>query len=113
MSLVLAAADAATQAAAPMPSPGGIPLDLLVLIGFIAIFYLIVWRPQSKRAKEHRELISNLQEGDEILTNGGLVGKVTKIEGDYLSFSVSDTVELKLQRSAVAASIPKGTISNI
>ena len=93
---------------------GGIPgLDLFIIVAFAAVFYFIVWRPQSKRTKEHRELVEGLGKGDEIVTNGGLIGKIVKVEDQYLVFEVSDKVQLKLQKGAVAAALPKGTIKSI
>jgi preprotein translocase subunit YajC len=82
-------------------------------VAFALVFYFIVWRPQSKRAKEHRELVGGLAKGDEIVTNGGLVGKITKVEEQFLVFEAADGVELKLQRSAVMQALPKGTIKDI
>ncbi len=100
--------------AAQAPAEGGLPgLDLFIIIAFAAVFYFIVWRPQSKRAKEHRELVASLGKGDEIVTNGGLIGKITKVEDQYLVIEVADNVHLKLQKGAVAAALPKGTIKSI
>ncbi len=100
--------------AADAGGPGGIPgLDLFIIVAFAAVFYFIVWRPQSKRAKEHRELVAGLSKGDEIVTNGGLIGKIVKVEDQYLVFEVSDNVQLKLQKGAVATALPKGTIKSI
>ena len=92
------------------PIPG---LDLFIIVAFALVFYFIVWRPQSKRTKEHRELVSGLAKGDEIVTNGGLLGKITKVEDQYLLVEVADKVELKLQKGAVSAALPKGTIKSI
>jgi preprotein translocase subunit YajC len=100
--------------AADAPSVGGLPgLDLLIIVAFAAVFYFIVWRPQSKRAKEHRELVADLSKGDEIVTNGGLIGKIAKVEEQYLIIEVANNVELKLQKGAVAAALPTGTIKSI
>ena len=93
---------------------GGVPgLDLFIIVAFILIFYFIIWRPQSKRAKEHRELVASLGKGDEIVTNGGLIGKIVKVEEQYLVFEVANNVQLKLQKGAVSAALPKGTIKSI
>ena len=92
------------------PIPG---LDIFILVAFALVFYFMLWRPQSKRAKEHRELIVNLAKGDEIISSGGLVGKITKVEEQFIVFEVSDKVELKLQKNAVTAALPKGTIKSI
>ena len=100
----------AQEAAASQPS---LTYNLVLFGGMFLLFYLILWRPQSKRAKEHRELVQAISKGDEIMTSGGLLGKVTRVSEDYIAIEVSDNVELKLQKSAVAAALPKGTISQI
>ena len=97
-------------------SGGGLPLpglDLFIIVAFAAVFYFIVWRPQSKRAKEHKALVADLGKGDEVVTNGGLIGKIVKVEDQYLVFEVADKVHVKLQKGAVAAMLPKGTIKSI
>lgn len=88
-------------------------LDIFILVAFALVFYFLLWRPQSKRAKEHRDLVANLAKGDEIISTGGLVGKVTKVEEQFIVFEVSDGIELKLQKGAVTAALPKGTIKSI
>jgi len=100
------AADAGTSG-----SP--VPVDLFIIIAFALVFYFIVWRPQSKRAKEHRELVAGLNKGDEIITNGGLVGKITKVEDQFITFEAAQGIELRLQKSAVTQALPKGTIKGI
>ena len=91
----------------------GIGPDILIIVAFAVVFYLIVWRPQSKRTKEHRELVGGLAKGDEIITNGGLVGKITKVDEQFIIFEAADGVELKLQKGAVMQALPKGTIKDI
>lgn len=81
--------------------------------GMVVVLYLLLYRPQSKRAKEHKELISSINKGDEVMTSGGLMGKVTKVNDDYIAVEVAANVELKLQKSSVAAVLPKGTLSQI
>lgn len=88
-------------------------LDLLFIGMIVLVFYFIIWRPQSKRAKEHRELVSGLSKGDEVVTNGGIIGKVHKVDEQFLVVEVANNVHLKLQKSAVAAALPKGTIKSI
>ena len=94
---------------------GGLPIgpDLFIILAFGLVFYFIIWRPQSKRAKEHKNLVTSLDKGDEIVTNGGLLGKVTKVEEQFLVIEVAPGVELKLQKHAVTAALPKGTIKKI
>lgn len=92
---------------------GGAMFNLLFIGGMFLLFYLILWRPQAKRAKEHRELVTSLTKGDEVLTSGGILGKVTKVNDEYIVVEVAEGVELSLQKSAVAAALPKGTIKSI
>ena len=92
---------------------GGIPVDIFILIAFALIFYFIVWRPQSKRAKEHRELVSGISKGDEVVTNGGLVGKVVGLDEQFLVLEIANNVQVRQQRGAIAAVLPKGTIKSI
>jgi preprotein translocase subunit YajC len=91
----------------------GALFNLLFIGGMFVLFYLILWRPQSKRAKEHRELVGNLGKGDEVLTAGGILGKVTKVSGEYITVEVANGVELSLQKASVSAALPKGTIKSI
>jgi preprotein translocase subunit YajC len=77
------------------------------------LFYLILWRPQAKRAKEHRELVGGLSKGDEVLTSGGILGRITNVSDDYVTVEISEGVEVNLQKSAIGAALPKGTIKSI
>jgi preprotein translocase subunit YajC len=97
-----------TAAAAPSPI-----YNFLFLGGFVVIFYFLIWRPQAKRAKELRSLLDNLKAGDEVMTTGGLLGRINRIEEHYVSLQVSDNVELKLQKNSVTAVLPKGTLKSI
>jgi preprotein translocase subunit YajC len=85
----------------------------LMLVVFVAFLYFTVWRPQNKRAKEQRDMMNSLTKGDEIVTAGGIVGKVSKITQSYVVMAVSDTVEITVQKSAVATVLPKGTLKAI
>lgn len=87
--------------------------SLIFIVGFGLIFYFMMWRPQSKRAKDHKTLIGGLSKGDEVVTNGGMIGKVTKVTDDYLVLMVGEGTELKFQKASVAAALPKGTIKDI
>ena len=98
---------------AAQPQQTSLTYNLILFGGMFFLFWLILWRPQSKRAKEHRELVSSISKGDEVMTSGGLLGKVTKVQEDYIAVEVSQGVELKLQKSSVAAALPKGTINQI
>jgi len=100
----------AQEAASAQPS---LTYNLFLFGGMIVLFYFILWRPQSNRAKEHKALTESISKGDEVMTSGGLLGKITKVEDDYVAMEVSKGVELKMQKSAIAAALPKGTISKI
>jgi len=93
--------------------PTSMTYNFILFGGMFLLFYLILWRPQSKRAKEHKELIGSISKGDEVMTSGGLLGKVTRVSDDYIAIKVAEGVELKIQKSSVAAALPKGTISQI
>ena len=88
-------------------------IDLLFIGMIVLVFYFIIWRPQSKRAKEHRELVSSLTKGDEVVMNGGIIGKIHKVDEQFLVVEVANNVQLKLQKGAVASALPKGTIKSI
>ncbi|RLA01644.1 MAG: preprotein translocase subunit YajC [Gammaproteobacteria bacterium] len=87
--------------------------SIIMLVVFGLIFYFMLIRPQSKRAKEHKEMLGEIQKGDEVVTNGGLVGKVAKVGESFITITVSDNVTVNVQKHAVSASLPKGTIKSI
>jgi preprotein translocase subunit YajC len=90
---------------------GGDPLSSLIFFGgFILIFYFILIRPQQKRAKEHRNLVAALAKGDEVVTNGGILGKVTEVGDEYISVELAENVIVRLQKQAVASVLPKGSL---
>ena len=88
-------------------------INIQFLVGFIANFYLLLIRPQNKRRKEHQTLVSGLAKGDEIVTAGGIVGKVNKVEDDFVMLQVGADVEMRLQKTALGATLPKGTIKSL
>jgi preprotein translocase subunit YajC len=93
---------------------GGGTLELILpLLLMFGIFYFLLIRPQQKKAKEHKNMVGALGKGDEIITNGGLLAKITGVDDNFLSCKISDNVEVKIQRHAVASVLPKGTIKNL
>jgi preprotein translocase subunit YajC len=102
-------ASAYAQDAAPQ---GGGLMSFLPLIIIFVIFYFLLIRPQMKRAKEHRQLVSNLAKGDEVVTNGGMLGKILDVGDTFLSVEVADNVVVKLQKHAVSSVMPKGTVKS-
>lgn len=92
---------------APQADPFGFLLPMLVIF---AAFYFLLIRPQQKRQKAHSQLVAGLSVGDEVLTAGGILGKVTAVSDHYATLKVADDVEIKIQKSTVSAVVPKGTI---
>lgn len=90
------------------------PVTFYLLMGGMAImFYFMLWRPQSKRAKEHKALMEGMQKGDEVMTSGGILGRIKKISGEYIVLQISDTVDIRIQKSSVMATLPKDTLKAI
>ena len=87
--------------------------QIAMLMVFVAIFYFLIWRPQSKRAKQHSQLIKNLSEGDEVVTTGGIIGKITKIADGFLTVEIAPNTSVKMQRQAVTSALPKGTLAAV
>ena len=84
--------------------------DIMFLVLLFAVFYFLLIRPQQKRAKEHKKMVEAVAKGDEVVTNGGLLGKVLELGDNFLTVNIAEGVDVKLQRSSVASSVPKGTI---
>ena len=99
------------SAHAQSAAPGGTDLmAFLPMIAIFIVFYFLLIRPQQKRAKEAKAMLEALQKGDEVVTAGGVVGKITKLTDQYASVEVAPSVEITVQRQAVAQLLPKGTI---
>lgn len=99
------------MAADPGPQGGGLQLLIMVLL-FFGIMYFMIIRPQQKKAKEHNALIEALSKGDEVVTSGGILGKITKLGENFIEIQVSDNSTMKVQRHAVGAVMPKGTMKS-
>ena len=110
MSFFISPAFAEGAAAAGQP---GAMSQIFLLVGFVVIFYFMLWRPQSKRAKEHRELVSGISKGDEIVIGGGLVGRVSKVGEEFVVMEIAEGTEVNVQKNSVVAVLPKGTIKSI
>jgi preprotein translocase subunit YajC len=95
-------------------APGGPSLisSLALPALLLVVFYFLLIRPQSKRAKEQKEMLSKVAAGDEITTTGGILGKVTEVGEQYLSVEIADGVNIKLQKFQVAQVLPKGTVKS-
>ena len=103
------------HAAGEVATQGG-GLQMFAMLGiFAVIFYFMIYRPQAKRAKEHKSLMASMAKGDEVLTNGGLVGKITKVseENDYISIELNTNNEVVIKKDFVTAVLPKGTMKSL
>ena len=85
---------------------------LLIVLMFVVLYFLMI-RPQMKRAKEHKAMIEALQRGDEVVTAGGVLGRISKLNENYVTLEVASNVEIQVQRPSVQLVLPKGTIKNI
>ena len=92
---------------------GGGIMEFLPLIALVAVFYFLVLRPQSKRAKEHKGMVEALQRGDEVVTTGGQVGRIGKVFEEYVSIELAENLEVTVQKAAIQNVLPKGTIKAI
>lgn len=95
------------------PQQGGGGLFLIMMVIFFAILYFMMIRPQMKQAREHKQMVEALAKGDEVVTNGGLLGKITKIGDNFIHVEIAPGVEVGVQRHSVSAVLPKGTIKTI
>lgn len=101
--------DAMAQGGAA-PAGGGLIEMVFMMAIFFAIMYFMIIRPQQKRAKEHRALLESLSKGDEVVTGGGLLGKISAINDSFIQIEIADNVHIKVQKQAIAAVMPKGTL---
>ena len=104
--------DAFAQTAAPAQADANL-MSLLPMIAIFVLFYFLLIRPQSKRAKEHKQMVEALQRGDEVITNGGILGLVVNVSDDYVIVEIAPSVEVTLLKSSVQTLLPKGTLRSI
>jgi len=102
-------AQTAAAAAGPMDSV----MQFLPIILMFAVLYFLMVRPQMKKAKEHKALLEAISKGDEVVTQGGLAGRVTKVGDDFVSIAIADNVEIQMQKGAITLVLPKGTLKNL
>jgi preprotein translocase subunit YajC len=95
------------------PGPGGGIETTVFMVLILVVFYFLMIRPQVKRAKEQKKLLEGLQKGDEVVTAGGTVGRVTKVSEGYVTLEIADSVSVLVQKPAVTTLLPKGTIKSI
>ncbi len=98
--------------ASAAPAGGGIESILLILAMFAVMYFLMI-RPQMKRAKEHKAMVESMQKGDEVVTAGGILGRITKVDDQYITVAIAEGVEVQAQRAAIQTVLPKGTLKTI
>ncbi len=101
----------AAPAAAGDPA-GGLMGMLPIILMFVVLWFLMI-RPQMKRAKEHKAMVEAMQKGDEVLTNGGIAGRISKMGETYISLEIAENVEISVQKNAITAVLPKGTLKTL
>jgi preprotein translocase subunit YajC len=95
------------------PAQGGNGSFLIMMVLFFGIFYFMLMRPQMKQAKEHKKLIENLAKGDEVIAGGGILGKISEVGDNFIVLEIAKDTEIKIQKHAVNAVMPKGTIKGL
>lgn len=108
--MLISNAYAQTAAAAgPMDS---VMQFLPIILMFVVLYFLMI-RPQMKKAKDHKSLIEALGKGDEIITSGGIAGRITKVSDDFVTVAIAENVEIQIQKPAIAVVLPKGTLKTL
>jgi len=114
--MLISNAYAQAAAGAPQDPSGGLMGLLPIVLMFIVLWFLMI-RPQMKKAKEHQKMVGELQKGDEVVTQGGMAGRIVKVGENYVTLEIAEgkdgAIEVQLQKQAVSALLPKGTLKNL
>ena len=94
-------------------SPTFFDPTLFLLFGFMILIYFLMIRPENKRRKSHQEMLASLELGEEVVTAGGILGKVSKISDQYIELSIADNTKIKVQKTSISTVLPKGTLNSI
>ena len=103
--------DAMAQSAGGATAGGGIA-PILMMVVFIAIFYFLLIRPQQKKAKEHQAMVTKLSAGDEVVTSGGILGKIVEVGDSFVTLEIAPNVQIKVQKFQITSLMPKGTLKS-
>lgn len=112
LNFIISAAHAETIGTPASPQSSALSF-LMMFVVFFLFIYFAVWRPQSKRAKEMQAMLSSLAKGDEIMTAGGILGRVTKIADQFIALEIANNVEIMLQKDSIVSVMPKGTLKSV
>jgi preprotein translocase subunit YajC len=93
-------------------APGGGIMPIVMMVVFIAIFYFLLIRPQQKKAKDHQAMVTKLAAGDEVVTTGGILGKIVEVSDSFVTLEIAPNVQVKVQKFQVSSLMPKGTLKN-
>ncbi|MGC3964705.1 MAG: preprotein translocase subunit YajC [Rhodocyclaceae bacterium] len=104
--------NAYAQTAAAAEAPGGSLLSLLPMVLIFVVMYFIMIRPQMKRAKEHKNLLAALTKGDEVITAGGIAGRIVQVQESFVKVEIASGVEVTVQKGSIGTVLPKGTLKN-
>lgn len=104
--------DAVAQTAGGGAPTAGFGSFIPLILIFVAMYFLLI-RPQQKKMKQHQEMVSALAKGDEVTTNGGILGKIVSLDDSFVTVEIAQNVSIKLQRGAIANVLPKGTIKSV
>jgi preprotein translocase subunit YajC len=102
--------EALAQGAGGSPGGGSQLAPLLMMVVFIVIFYFLLIRPQQKKAKEHQALVSKLATGDEVVTSGGILGRIVEVGDTFVTLEIAEGVRIKVQKFQIGSLMPKGTL---
>ncbi len=94
------------------PLGGGGASQIIILVVFVAVFYFLLIRPQQKRMKDTQAMLSRLASGDEVVTTGGILGRITEVNDTFITLEIADGVRIKVQKSQIAQLMPKGTLKS-
>jgi preprotein translocase subunit YajC len=111
MDFLIPSAHAAGAAPAAAPGGGGLQFIIMMVVLFGLMYFMMI-RPQMKRQKELKKMISELAKGDEVITNGGMVGRIDAMDESFISLEVASNVIVRIQRQAISAVLPKGTLKS-
>ncbi|SRR5699024_2411044 len=102
---------AVAQAAPAGGGAGGMSMLLILVVMFVAMYFMLI-RPQQKRQKQHRAMVEALAKGDEVITNGGIAGRIHELGDSFVTVEVAEGVKIKLQRASISQVLPKGTLKS-